>query len=123
MLQTTCRIQSGSSGGPIVRWSTGEMLGMVVCNSISTTKNKLYPQLNMAVPVSILKAPLTEYLRTGGAYLFAFTIFIMIILLSLQRTSTLRHSYSFTIIICIPWWKYFSEFLRTYLRFSYFSIF
>lgn len=68
MLQTTCCIQSGSSGGPIVRWSTGEMLGMVVCNALSTTKSKIYPRLNMAVPVSVLDRPLREYLRTGRMY-------------------------------------------------------
>ncbi|XP_043285199.1 peroxisomal leader peptide-processing protease isoform X2 [Venturia canescens] len=65
MLRTTCCVQSGSSGGPIVRWSNGEMLGMVVCNAIAKNETKLYPRLNMAVPVSILEPPISEYLRTG----------------------------------------------------------
>ncbi|XP_033221373.1 peroxisomal leader peptide-processing protease [Belonocnema kinseyi] len=67
MLQTTCCVQSGTSGGPVVRWSTGEMLGMVVCNAVSSSDSALYPRLNMAIPASVLKGPLEEYLRTNDA--------------------------------------------------------
>ncbi|KAK0163656.1 hypothetical protein PV327_007317 [Microctonus hyperodae] len=63
MLQTTCCIQSGASGGPIVRFDTGELLGMVVCNVISS--NTLYPRLNMALPAAVFKDPINEYIKTG----------------------------------------------------------
>ncbi|XP_024946462.1 peroxisomal leader peptide-processing protease isoform X2 [Cephus cinctus] len=65
MIQTTCCVQSGTSGGPVVRWPTGEMLGMIVCNAISSSNSALYTRLNMAIPVSVLKGPLDEYIRTG----------------------------------------------------------
>ncbi|XP_051175019.1 peroxisomal leader peptide-processing protease isoform X2 [Leptopilina boulardi] len=67
MLQTTCCVQSGTSGGPIVCWSTGEMLGMIVCNAISSNNLELYPRLNMAIPASILKIPIEQYLQTNDA--------------------------------------------------------
>ena len=73
MLQTTCCVQSGASGGPVVRWSTGKMLGMVVCNAISSSNAALYPRLNMAIPTSVLKGPLEEYLRTNGKHLLELT--------------------------------------------------
>ncbi|KAF7996762.1 hypothetical protein HCN44_002408 [Aphidius gifuensis] len=63
MIQTTCCVQSGASGGPIVRPSTGELLGIIVCNVITSTT--LYPKLNMAIPASIIKGPIDEYINTG----------------------------------------------------------
>lgn len=62
MLQTTCCVQSGSSGGPIVRSNTSELLGIIVCNVITSTT--LYPKLNMAVPASIIKGPIDDYIKT-----------------------------------------------------------
>lgn len=66
MLQTTCCIQSGASGGPIVRPATGELLGMVVCNVITSTT--LYPRLNMAIPLTVIKEPIENYIATGRKY-------------------------------------------------------
>ncbi|XP_011310186.1 peroxisomal leader peptide-processing protease [Fopius arisanus] len=62
MLQTTCCVQSGASGGPIVRATTGELLGMVVCNII--TSRTLYPRLNMAVPMAAIKQSIGDYIKT-----------------------------------------------------------
>lgn len=67
MLQTTCCIQSGASGGPIFRRSTQEMLGMAVCNVISSDGSVLYQRLSMAVPVNVLRAPLMKYLKSQNA--------------------------------------------------------
>ncbi|KAK0098822.1 hypothetical protein PV326_002453 [Microctonus aethiopoides] len=69
MLQTTCCVQSGASGGPIVRFDTGELLGMVVCNVISS--NTLYPRLNMAIPAAVFKDPINEYIKTGDVSVLA----------------------------------------------------
>ncbi|XP_012281115.1 peroxisomal leader peptide-processing protease isoform X2 [Orussus abietinus] len=63
MVQTSCCVQSGTSGGPVIRWSTGEMIGMMVSNVRSDSG--LYPHLNMAIPVSVLSGPLGRYLKTG----------------------------------------------------------
>ncbi|XP_076228573.1 peroxisomal leader peptide-processing protease isoform X2 [Nomia melanderi] len=65
MLQTNCCAQSGVSGGPIVRPFSLEMLGMIVCNTVSTNDSTLYTRLCMAIPSSTLKGPLNDYLRTA----------------------------------------------------------
>ncbi|XP_076640610.1 peroxisomal leader peptide-processing protease-like isoform X2 [Halictus rubicundus] len=65
MLQTNCCAQSGVSGGPIVRPSSLEMLGMIVCNTVSTNDATAYPRLCMAIPTSIIKETLDNYLRTA----------------------------------------------------------
>lgn len=74
MILTTCCAQSGTSGGPIVSQATGEMLGMVVSNVISSDGNVLYPRMSLAIPATVLDGPLREYLRTGNVDAFrAFT--------------------------------------------------
>jgi len=65
-LLTTCCVQSGTSGGPIVSRVTGEMLGMIVCNMVSSDDTVLYPRINLAVPAAMLSGPLREYLRTDS---------------------------------------------------------
>ncbi|XP_033330487.1 peroxisomal leader peptide-processing protease [Megalopta genalis] len=64
MLQTNCYAQSGVSGGPIVRPASLEMLGMIVCNTVSSSDETAYPRLSMAIPTNIFKGPLDHYLRT-----------------------------------------------------------
>ncbi|KYN03642.1 Peroxisomal leader peptide-processing protease [Cyphomyrmex costatus] len=65
-LLTTCCVQSGTSGGPIVSRATGDMLGMVVCNVLSSDGSMLYPRMSLAVPAATLSGPLREYLRTDS---------------------------------------------------------
>ena len=65
-LLTTCCVQSGTSGGPIINHTTGDMLGMVVCNVLSSDGTTLYPRMSLAVPATILSGPLREYLRTDS---------------------------------------------------------
>ncbi|XP_077276700.1 peroxisomal leader peptide-processing protease-like [Temnothorax americanus] len=65
-LLTTCCAQSGTSGGPIVSRATGDMLGMVVCNVLSSDGTVLYPRMSLAVPAATLSGPLREYLRTDN---------------------------------------------------------
>lgn len=63
MLQTTCYVQSGNSGGPIIRPNTGELLGITVCNVITSTTR--YPRLNMGIPATVLIDPINEYIKTN----------------------------------------------------------
>ncbi|XP_072743113.1 peroxisomal leader peptide-processing protease-like isoform X2 [Anoplolepis gracilipes] len=65
-LLTTCCAQSGTSGGPIVSRATGEMLGMIVCNALSSDGAVLYPRMSLAVPAAVMDRPLREYLRTDN---------------------------------------------------------
>ncbi|XP_046431391.1 peroxisomal leader peptide-processing protease isoform X1 [Neodiprion virginianus] len=64
MLQTSCCIQSGASGGPVATWPGGELVGIVVCNATSAGNKALFPHVNMAVPATIFEGPIREYLRT-----------------------------------------------------------
>ncbi|XP_069681475.1 peroxisomal leader peptide-processing protease [Periplaneta americana] len=67
VLQTTCCIQSGASGGPLFR-HTGELLGIVSCNTLDTDSGALFPRINMAVPASVLAVPLYTFLCTGDVH-------------------------------------------------------
>ncbi|XP_046753280.1 peroxisomal leader peptide-processing protease [Diprion similis] len=64
MLQTSCCIQSGTSGGPVAAWPGGELVGIIVCNATSAGNKALFPRVNMAVPATIFEEPIREYLRT-----------------------------------------------------------
>jgi S1-C subfamily serine protease len=65
VLQTTCCIQSGASGGALFS-CTGNLLGLISCNIMDTSRRALFPRINMAVPASVLASPLNGFLRTGG---------------------------------------------------------
>ncbi|KAJ8683479.1 hypothetical protein QAD02_019271 [Eretmocerus hayati] len=91
VIQTTCCVQSGSSGAPVIDAKSGELLGIVVSNAIVSpttgipqnllhnssspfpqpnTNNMdssiLYPRFNMAVPIaSVIRQPLMQYLATN----------------------------------------------------------
>ncbi|XP_014213115.1 peroxisomal leader peptide-processing protease [Copidosoma floridanum] len=68
ILQTTCTVQCGDSGGPIIEPNTGQMLGLIVSNIAQSTTGSdteiLYPRFNMSVPATVLKGPLTKYINT-----------------------------------------------------------
>lgn len=66
MFQTTCCVQSGISGGPVVRIDNGEMIGMLVCNAISSNQSIVHPRLNLSIPVTILNDPLQRFLWSKG---------------------------------------------------------
>lgn len=65
MLQTTCCVQSGASGGALFR-CTGDLVGLISCNIMDTSTGALFPRINMAVPASVLAQPLNDFLRSGG---------------------------------------------------------
>ncbi|CAH2984764.1 unnamed protein product [Chilo suppressalis] len=62
MLQTSCCIQSGFSGGPIFRLNKNsvEVLGIIVSNT-KTHSGACYPYINMAVPATAFKGLLHEF--------------------------------------------------------------
>jgi len=68
MILTTCCVHSGNSGGPIISQATGQMLGMVVSNALSSDGDVLYPRMSLALPATVLNGPLREYSRTGSQY-------------------------------------------------------
>uniref|UniRef100_A0A9J7ZJ35 Peroxisomal leader peptide-processing protease n=1 Tax=Cyprinus carpio carpio TaxID=630221 RepID=A0A9J7ZJ35_CYPCA len=70
MLQTTCAVQSGASGGAVVRSATGELLGIVSSNTRDFTAKVTYPHLNFSIPVTILEPLLRRFAQTGDAAVF-----------------------------------------------------
>jgi S1-C subfamily serine protease len=69
MVQTTCCVQSGASGGALFR-STGHLVGLISCNIMDTSTGAIFPRINMAVPASVLVEPLNDFLRSGGKRLY-----------------------------------------------------
>ncbi|XP_060818831.1 peroxisomal leader peptide-processing protease isoform X2 [Bombus pascuorum] len=65
MFQTDCCVHGGVSGGPIVRRANFKMLGIVVCSVALSNDSVLYPRLCMAIPTTVFKKPLDDYLRTA----------------------------------------------------------
>ncbi|XP_053731605.1 peroxisomal leader peptide-processing protease [Synchiropus splendidus] len=64
MLQTTCAVQAGASGGAVVRRHTGELLGIVSSNTRDLTAKATYPHLNFSVPVTVLQRLLHQFTAT-----------------------------------------------------------
>jgi S1-C subfamily serine protease len=65
MLQTTCCVQSGASGGALFR-CTGDLVGIISCNIMDSSTGATFPRINMAVPANVLVEPLNDFLRSGG---------------------------------------------------------
>ncbi|XP_067093205.1 peroxisomal leader peptide-processing protease isoform X2 [Osmerus mordax] len=70
MLQTTCAVQAGTSGGAVVRVSSGELLGLVSSNTRDFAAKVTYPHLNFSIPVTVLQPLLRRYAQTGDVGLF-----------------------------------------------------
>ncbi|KAM9612118.1 peroxisomal leader peptide-processing protease [Morphnus guianensis] len=71
MLQTTCAVHGGSSGGPLVSSRSGCLLGIVASNTRDTGVGATYPHLNFCIPATVLQPPVMRYHRTGNPDAFA----------------------------------------------------
>ncbi|NWS60533.1 TYSD1 protease, partial [Chunga burmeisteri] len=71
MLQTTCAVHGGSSGGPLVSSRSGRLLGIVASNTRDTGVGATYPHLNFCIPITVLQPLITHYRRTGNPAAFA----------------------------------------------------
>ncbi|XP_007249568.3 peroxisomal leader peptide-processing protease [Astyanax mexicanus] len=70
MLQTTCAVQCGASGGAVIRANTGELLGIVSSNTRDFAAKVTYPHLNFSIPVSVLEPLLDGFAETGNVAVF-----------------------------------------------------
>ncbi|XP_028845582.1 peroxisomal leader peptide-processing protease [Denticeps clupeoides] len=70
MLQTTCAVLSGASGGAVVKTNTGELLGIVASNTRDFTAKVTFPHLNFSIPVTVLKPLLRQFSQTGDTTVF-----------------------------------------------------
>ncbi|XP_046387982.1 uncharacterized protein LOC124157362 [Ischnura elegans] len=74
LLQTTCCVQGGSSGGAVIR-EDGTLVGLMVCNTAveqffpgsSKSKVVIHPSINFAIPAITLSDVLTRYYETKDA--------------------------------------------------------
>ncbi|XP_006181275.2 peroxisomal leader peptide-processing protease isoform X1 [Camelus ferus] len=65
MLQTTCAVHGGSSGGPLFSTCSGDLLGIVASNTRDNNTGATYPHLNFSIPITVLQPALQRYSRTG----------------------------------------------------------
>uniref|UniRef100_UPI00398EC0AE peroxisomal leader peptide-processing protease isoform X2 n=1 Tax=Pristiophorus japonicus TaxID=55135 RepID=UPI00398EC0AE len=70
MLQTTCAVHAGASGGPVFRSSSRELLGIVSSNARNNSAGATYPHLNFSLPITVLQPLLGAYSRTRDAAAF-----------------------------------------------------
>lgn len=71
MLQSTCAVHAGSSGGPLLSARDGCLLGIVASNARDNAAGTTYPHLNFCIPISLLRSPLTRYGCSGDPAAFA----------------------------------------------------
>ncbi|EDL93006.1 trypsin domain containing 1 (predicted), isoform CRA_a [Rattus norvegicus] len=65
MLQTTCAVHGGSSGGPLFSTRSGDLLGIVASNTRDNNTGATYPHLNFSIPITVLQPALKQYSQTG----------------------------------------------------------
>lgn len=71
MLQTTCAVQAGTSGGAVVRTHTGELLGIVSSNTRDLAAKVTYPHLNFSIPVTVFQTLLEHFHQTRDVNVFS----------------------------------------------------
>ncbi|XP_078284491.1 peroxisomal leader peptide-processing protease [Rhinoraja longicauda] len=70
MLQTTCAVHAGASGGPVFSNSSGELLGIVSSNARNNNGGATYPHLNFSLPITVLWPVLSAYNQTRDVAVF-----------------------------------------------------
>ncbi|XP_075466883.1 peroxisomal leader peptide-processing protease [Ascaphus truei] len=65
MLQTTCAVHGGSSGGPVFADNSGELLGIVASNTRDNSVGATYPHLNFSIPITVFREALQRYSQFG----------------------------------------------------------
>ncbi|XP_041867123.1 peroxisomal leader peptide-processing protease [Melanotaenia boesemani] len=70
MLQTTCAVQAGASGGAVVKKHSGELLGIVSSNTRDLAAKVTYPHLNFSIPVTVFQGLLQEFHQTRDVNVF-----------------------------------------------------
>ncbi|XP_075216163.1 uncharacterized protein LOC142321728 [Lycorma delicatula] len=65
LIQTTCCVQSGASGGAIIRPS-GELVGIIVSNMSCGITHALFPHCNFSIPSTAFTDILKQYFTTNA---------------------------------------------------------
>ncbi|XP_050711061.1 uncharacterized protein LOC126995504 [Eriocheir sinensis] len=67
VMQTTCAVYAGGSGGPVVAVHPShglQVVGVVVCN-MRDSNNITFPNVNLAIPIPTIATILNTFLKTG----------------------------------------------------------
>lgn len=68
MMQTTCAVYAGTSGGPVISLHPQhgfQVVGIVVCNTQDTKNKATFPHINLAVPAPTIARIMEEYIISG----------------------------------------------------------
>ncbi|XP_069835249.1 peroxisomal leader peptide-processing protease [Dendropsophus ebraccatus] len=65
MLQTSCAVHGGSSGGPLFAVESGQLLGIVASNTRDNSTGATYPHLNFSIPITVVRAAIERYRQYG----------------------------------------------------------
>ncbi|PVD33515.1 hypothetical protein C0Q70_04771 [Pomacea canaliculata] len=66
MVQTTCAVHPGASGGALVD-GLGRLLGIIVCNTRDNSSGASFPHINMSIPVCTVWPIISKFLVTGDS--------------------------------------------------------
>ncbi|KAH9489221.1 Peroxisomal leader peptide-processing protease [Bulinus truncatus] len=69
MIQSTCAVHAGTSGGPLLSES-GDLVGIMVCNTVDKGSDSSYPHLNMSIPAMNLLSALNHFAKTKNRTMF-----------------------------------------------------
>ncbi|XP_077979170.1 peroxisomal leader peptide-processing protease-like [Glandiceps talaboti] len=64
LLQSTCAVHSGASGGPLLCADTGKLLGIVASNSKDTESGASFPHVNFIIPIAAIHTAIHTFLKT-----------------------------------------------------------
>jgi len=65
LIQSTCAVHPGASGGALVNERTRQLCGIIVCNTKDAICSASYPHINLSIPSTIILPALKEYLQCG----------------------------------------------------------
>ncbi|XP_073541826.1 peroxisomal leader peptide-processing protease [Phyllobates terribilis] len=65
MLQTSCAVHGGSSGGPLFSAESGKLLGIVASNTRDNCTGATYPHLNFSIPITVVQPAIQRYRQYG----------------------------------------------------------
>ncbi|CAC5409704.1 TYSND1 [Mytilus coruscus] len=66
MIQTTCAVHAGASGGAIVN-QYGQLVGIPVSNAKDTESKATYPHINMCIPIATVAPIIQQYMASRDA--------------------------------------------------------
>ncbi|XP_060624813.2 peroxisomal leader peptide-processing protease [Anolis sagrei] len=70
MLQATCAVHGGSSGGALFSMRSGNLLGIVASNTRDNSIGVTYPHLNFSIPITVLQPAIWEFIQERRLHAF-----------------------------------------------------